>query len=445
MTKLPRVDISELPASRTANFTGAELASYLSTRRILIADTGAYSAQALQRILMQLVAVTNEILVYRSFASAAQGILARKPQILITDLHLDGELGLDLIALQEQQFHNRIDITSIVLVPDASAAKAGMIAEANVDAVMIKPLNLQSAKESLFQAFANKVKPSPYWSTLEKGKEHFNRTELEDAMRLFEEAKRFDPRPTLSYYYLGRIRQQQKRMEEALQSFQSGLALNPVDYRCLNATLELRMERSEHTEAYAIAQRLHEHYPINVRKLLDFVKLSISVGKFEDIPNYHRVFVNGETPDPKTARGIIAAMLVAGKSYAWREEREKAVDVLRSASKLALKQKILREESLRYWVETRLYNEAQDYFAELPASLKEDPTMQTLSLEAYHAMGDSNETIRHGTQLLKTGKAPARAYEIVIEHSRRLGRPVSVMNRIIAEAEENFPQINWRD
>jgi tetratricopeptide (TPR) repeat protein len=444
MTKLPRVDISELPASRTANFSASELAAYLSTRRILIADTGAYSAQALQRILMQLGAVTNEILVYRSYASAAQGILARRPQILITDLHLDGELGLDLIALQEQQFHNRLDITSIVLVPDASAAKAGMIAEANVDAVMIKPLNLQSAKEALFQAFTHKVKPSPYWSTLEKGKEHLNRTELEDAMRLFEEAKRFDPRPTLSYYYLGLIRQQQKRQEEALQSYQSGLALNPADYRCLNASLELRLERSEHSEAYAIAQRMHEHYPINARKLLDFVKLSISVGKFEDIPNYHRVFLNSEMADPKTARGMIAAMLVAGKSYAWREDHAKAVEVLRSASKLALKQKLLREESLRYWVETRIYDEAQAYYSELPATLKEDPAMQTLSLEAYHAVGDSNETLRHGTQLLKTGKAPARAYEIVIEHSRRIGRPVSVMNRLIAEAEESYPELKWR-
>jgi tetratricopeptide (TPR) repeat protein len=421
------------------------MASYLSTKRILIADTGAYSAQALQRILIQLGAVTNEILVYRSFASAATGILARRPHILITDLYLENDLGLDLIALQNRQFDNRLDITSIVLAPDASAAKAGMIADADVDAVMIKPLNFQCAKEALFQALANKVKPSPYWATLEKGKEHYHRTELEEAMRLFEEAKRHDPRPTLSYYYLGLVRQQQKRFDEALQSYQSGLALNPTDYRCLNAALDLRLERSELFEAYTIAQRLHEYYPVNARKLLDFVKLSISVGKFEDIPNYHRVFLNGENLDAKTARGMIAAMLVAAKSFAWRDESTKALEVLKSAAKLALKQKILREESLRYFVETRHYDEAQTYYSELPASLKEDPAVQTISLEAYHAVGNSNEVIRSGVEILKSGKAPARAYEIVIEHSKRLGRPPSALNRLLADAEEKFPDGNWRE
>ncbi len=427
------------------NFSPQELAAYLEHRKVMVVDAGAYTGRSLQRILVELGMSESNIQVCRDFDEANLEIAVRRPQILFVDFDMGGQRGLELVETHEAQFGNRLEIASIVMNSHPTSASVGMITESNVDAVLIKPITHATAKSALLHALANKVKPSPYWSTLERGKEHLNRKELEEAMRLFEEAKSFDPAPTLSFYYLGVTRQKQKLYPEAGTEFGRGLDLDPKNYRCLNGFFDLRMECSEFEEAYELAQRLHASYPVNARRLQEFVRLSVLVRKYEDIVDYVKVYEGLENPDASTQRAVIAALLVAAKAVADRGDRVLARAVLKKASQISLRTEVLRGETFRYFLEAGDVEGGQNFYDSLPGPVRFQPEIENLYLEMVHMAGNSTETIQFGSQLIRAGKSSPRVHELVILHSRKMGRPDTVIGRLIDEAENLYPKVAWRE
>ncbi len=431
-------------AGADSHFTAQELAEFLGPRKVMVVDGGAFSGRTLQRILLELGVRDGNVQVVRNFEEAQLEIAVRRPHVLIVDFEMGGLRGLELVETHDAQFANRLEIATIVMNASPTQMTVGMITEASVDAILIKPITFATARAALVHALSNKVSPSPYWSTLEKGKTELHNANLEEAMKLFEEAKKFDPAPTLSYYYLGLACQRRKAYAQAGQQFSDGLSIDPTNYRCLTGYFDLRMECSEFVEAYELAQRLHSNYPINARRLHEFVRLSVLVRKYDDIVEYVKVYESIEQPDAGTRRAVVAALLVAAKASADRGDRTLARAVLKKASQISLRAEILRAETFRYFLESGDVEGAAAFYHARPPSVRTLPEVELLFLELHHASENSAEAIQFGTQLIRSERANARVHELVIFHSRKIGRPAPILERLIEEAESRFPNRSWR-
>jgi tetratricopeptide (TPR) repeat protein len=385
---------------------------------------------------MQFGAKSDDVIVCETKPEAEREIAAKPTHFLFVDV----TLGLELIALQEKAFPNRSEVATVVLTTDPSAADLGRITEANVDAVLIKPFHFQSFQDSVHQALAEKVKPSPYTELLEKGKGLFQSECFEEAIAVFESSKALDPLPLLSYYYLGLIAEKRGDLDGAIRVFEAGLKLDAKDYRCLNGSFDAHLAAARYAEAYEIAKRIHQDYPVSPGRILDLVKLSVQTRRFVDILDYCEIFQALEQKDESLSRTVVAGMLVCSKYLALKGDQAKGRDTLRNAAKISLDSGMLEGDVLRYFVETGNLPEGLEYYAKLPTTVQERPEVQILHLELLHAAGDSNAVIEFGTRIARTPLATPRIYHLLIENSRRAGKPAKAVEHLVSEARAKFPK-----
>lgn len=425
----------DLLDKKAVNFSEAELKSFLATRRIVIAESGASSGRSVRKFLMQYGAKSDSTFICETYEQAKNEIAAKPTHLLFSDF----ALGLDLVALQESRFPNRAEVASVILGVDPSSDAMGTIAEANVDAMLIKPFNFQTFKDALFQALANKVKPSQYWVSLENGKKCLNESLLEEAEKTFEAAKALDPQPTLAFYYLAKVLEMKGDLAAATKVLKEGLDFNSKDYRCLSALFEVYLRGGNHQEAYDLAKAIHKEYPVSTARIPDLVKLSVFVRKFGDIVDYYEIFKNLERREPLLNRVVIAGMLVCAKYFFAKAETSLCREVLQNAAEVSLKTEVLMPDVLRYFAETAQGQAGVDFFNKLPEATQKLPECQMVYVELVNQTGNFTEAVHWGTQLLQKGVTTPRLYEVVIAGSMKTGRNTKAIQDLIAEAKEKFP------
>jgi tetratricopeptide (TPR) repeat protein len=161
-----------------------------------------------------------------------------------------------------------------------------------------------------------------------------------------------DPAPLLSFYYLGLIREKLGDLDGAIRIFEQGLTLDAKDFRCLNGSFDAHLAASRFAEAYEIAKRIHQEYPVSPTRILDLVKLSVLTRRFVDILDYCSIFQALEEKDATLSRTVVAGMLVCAKYLAIKGERVKARETLESAAKISREAGVLESDVLRYFHET---------------------------------------------------------------------------------------------
>jgi tetratricopeptide (TPR) repeat protein len=367
----------ETNPKKKAPFTDVELRSYLSSRRIVIADGTRLTGRALRKFLMQYGAKSDDVIICETRA-AAESALAEKPTHFF---FVDPVFGLDLIALQEKAFSGRTEVATLVCTLAPSSTELAQISEANVDAILIKPFHFQAFQDAVHQALADKVKPSAYSALVEKAKGLFQNACYEEAAALFESSKALDPAPLLSYYYLGLIREKLGDLDGAIRIFEQGLVIDAKDFRCLNGSFDAHLAASRFAEAYEIAKRIHQDYPVSPARILDLVKLSVQTRRFVDVLDYCSIFEALEKKDQALSRTVVAGMLVCAKYLAIKGEREKGRETLESAAKISLEAAVLEGDVLRYFMETKNAGAGVAFHERLPTAVRERADIRHLFAE----------------------------------------------------------------
>ena len=422
-----------------APFSEKDLKKFLSTRTILIFSSSLATARTLRKILVQYGANADRVQPFDRFEDAKSFLFSQSTHILISDLFHEQKSGLELVEVQQKNFPNRLEVASVMVCADPSDSSVGMMAEANIDGILMRPFNFINVKAVMDQALANKVNPNQYWQNIENGKGHFLKKEYELAIPLFEEAKNADPSPLLAYYYLGLIHQEKQEFEQALTSFEEGLKFDPKNFLCLIAIFDFKMNRAEYESAYEVATRLHKHHPVSTTRILSLVKLSVYNKKFTDILDYYQIFKQIKNRDAILNRAVIASMLVCAKHFALKAEKVKNLEVLKDAATIANETETLRAEVFRYFIESHHYDDADIFHRDFPEEFRNNPEIRLLNLGLNHASGQDSAVIQLGKLMIKEGVKSPRVFELMIDSSKRLKRSEDRIDEIIQEAKMYYP------
>lgn len=366
-----------------APFSDSELKSFLGTRRIVIADSARPSGRSLRKFFMQLGSKPTDVFHCETLDEARTVVSKEKTHLLF----VDASFGLEIVNLQRSAFESGNDCATVVLTADPSASEMGQLLEADYDALLIKPFHYQAFLEALWTALSEKLKPTPYLIQIEKAKGLYRAGSYEEARLVFEAAKALESRPTLVFYYLGMIQSILGNFQKAVELFESGLALDATDYRCMNGLFEVRVKKSEFKEAYELAKRIHADYPASPQRVLELVKLSVQIRRFEDVLDYCKIFRSLEKREPTLCRAIIAGMLVCSKYLVLKSNRERGLEVLRDAARLSLETRLLHLDVLRYFLETENAAEGVAFYDSLPEETRKLP-----DVSALHRMLEKSRT-----------------------------------------------------
>jgi CheY-like chemotaxis protein len=378
-------------------------AEFLSDQRTVIADSSSASRVRLAATLSDLGVQSSRIALCGAYEEALSQIECLKPKLVLCDFMLGNKPGLDLLQSQRQQHPEDTASVFSLITANTSQTAVARAAEEDVDTFILKPYTLELLKRSLVQAVVNKVRPSEYMKTIERGKKLLLSGHPEQAFEIFKQATTLNDSPTLAHFYIGQCKTLLEALQDAEGSYREGLSLNRIHYKCLVGLFDLMMKEKRHQDAYDIVKRISQYFPANPKRLLSVLRLAIQNEKYEDMEGYYRTFTHLDERDDLLVRYMCSALCVVGKYYLIHKQNQRAIEVFEKAAVSCAGQ----IQFLKYIIETLVEYGFADAAAPFFKKYRErDPGSSTTYLLEYLACRKQLshwDSLKRGRALLNAG------------------------------------------
>jgi two-component system chemotaxis response regulator CheY len=389
---------------------------YVNQGRILITDTSSASRVRLAATLTELGVQSSKITLADSFESGEEAMRTHKPRLVICDYTLGRKSGLDLLQMQRSEFKENEDSCIFILVTGNSSQTAvARAAEEDVDSFILKPYTLETLRAGLVNAVLAKIRPSQYLLVIREGKKLLFTGDPEAANKKFEEAIPLDSAPTLAYYYRAQCQGLLNVLERAEASYEEGLNLNKIHYKCLVGLFDLLSEQKRHDQAYGVVKKIAQYFPANPKRLASVLRLAILTENYDDMESYYRTFtvIDGRTDE--LVRYMCSALIVCGKYYLIRKHRTKAVEVFEKAAVTCAGQVQFLKFIVETLVEYHLSESAMDFYIRYRNVDPASDMSRTLEYLVTAEKGSLSQSLEKGRALLKLGVKHPMVYRALIK------------------------------
>ncbi len=304
---------------------------WIADRKIMILDSNAGSRNGIAKLLISLGAKSNNISLAADSVAAKDELSKKFHPVVIADYQFTGGNGLSLAQELHHSYAEREKIF-ILFTSDGSQSLVAQAAEEDVDMFVIKPYTIKHFTEKLTKTVLEKIYPSEYLKTIQEGKRYLRASDPDAALEQFNKARALNEKPTLAYFYKGQAELYKQMMNQAETSFQEGLKINDIHYRCLTGMFDLLISQSKTAEAYAIAKKISSVFPSNPKRLTQLIGLSIQTGHFEDIESYYEAFKGIETRSEDLIKTVCAGLIISAKHALNKKNTQLATDLLKKAA-----------------------------------------------------------------------------------------------------------------
>lgn len=237
---------------------------------MLIADPNQSIRSSLSKTISDLGAKSAHIQLASNFNEAVEQIRTHAPEIVITDYHLGGRYGLELIQIHRETRPALEDRLFMLVTGNAAESVVAEAAEEDVDSYVLKPFTSAAIRYYLVRAGLSKLAPSGYRAELLRGRQAYFAQRFEDALQIFTAAMELDEAPALACYYMGQSYDKLgEHPDHSEQSYKNGLIFNEIHYKCSVALFDLYATTGRAPEAYGIMRRIAKLFPISPQRLAE--------------------------------------------------------------------------------------------------------------------------------------------------------------------------------
>jgi tetratricopeptide (TPR) repeat protein len=394
----------------------------------------------LQRALTELGASKDQIKLYSSFANAQTGITASCPDILLTEFDLEGgACGLDLLVSQRKANHQSKKSLFMLVTGNTSQAAVARAAEEDVDGYIIKPYSLDGLRISLMKYAVEKMTPDGYSMLIDKGKEKFDAGQMDEAFKIFAEAKMHDPKPALACFYQGLIEESRKTPNHAESNYQAGLDHNRIHYKCLVALFDLLLSQNRNKEAYDVVRRIARYFPANPERMSAVLRLAVINEAYSDIEAYYQLFKRLDHRNETLVRHICAALIVCGRYYLKKKTNSRALELFDRAKTASPRNPRVLKEIISSLLQYNLLKEANQCLSAFPADFRGTPEYAALHYAVTEREAPADISIEFGLDLIARGNCDYLVYSTLIRRSFQAGRNEDA-EELLAEALSSWPE-----
>lgn len=411
---------------------------FISTQSILIADESASARSGLFQILAQLGAKPHQIALASSLSAAIGEIEVRKPTLVLAEYDFGRSCGLELLQTVRQNHPDAKKMLFILLTSNTSQTAVARAAEEDVDAYILKPFTPEVFRNSVIKTALMKIHPPEYVRVVEEGKEKLAQGDMDGAEALFRKALALDSKPALAHYYMGQVQYMRKVIDGAQDSYETGLNINRIHYKCLVGLYELLMELKAHGKAYEVVKKLSQYFPANPKRLTEVLRLAIINKQYDDVERYYQIFCNIESRNEVLVNYICAALVVCGKYYLISNNRSRALELMQKAAVTSAgKPKIIREIVLNL-LEAKMAAEAAKFLDRFPLDARQTPEYLLLDFQIFSAQQPPGPVVTKGRELLRQGVFDEKFFEIMITKAVEAD-VTSSAEAFVHDASSKFP------
>jgi tetratricopeptide (TPR) repeat protein len=315
-----------------------QVSAFLKDSTIFVIDKSSVSRRRFCTLLTEIAANKLNIHQLTSLEEAEKLLQNVQPKMVFSDFQVGNESALDFFQKVRTQYDN--DETTFVLVTsNISQSAVAKAAEEEVDSFIVKPFKKETIKEAIVKLVEQKVNPNEYQKAIRDGKKLLEQGEFEEAMNLFEQAKFLDDTPTLAHYYYGQAKNMLNVNNEAEKSFQDGLGINNMHFKCQLGLYNLFMKEEKLQKAYDVLKNITYYFSPNPDRLISLVRLAVSTENFSDIPGFIDTYMKLDRQDREVTKHLCAGLFVAGKSLLAQGNTSQALNVFDKLVELSFHEK----------------------------------------------------------------------------------------------------------
>lgn len=183
-------------------------------------------------------------------------------------------------------------------------------AQDHIDAIMIKPLNLETILENLAGAIESSALRKNYLKFVAQAASLCEQGDVKQAENYLTTSLRLSKKPVLSYCMLGEILTAQKQYKIALQYFFAALKMRPQHYRALKGMFHLFQNTGRAEEAYSALKKIFSIYPADPEELCQAFRLCIQTDQLDDMNHLLTIYLEQNKRHEELNRYAAAAVSV---------------------------------------------------------------------------------------------------------------------------------------
>ena len=387
---------------------------FLNDNQVLIVDKSSASRRRLTKTLVDMGSKRNLVHSVAHFSEAIEVIKENNPKLILSDYTINGGSGFDLFKEYHLIYPDEKKSVAVLITSNISQSAVAKAAEEDVDSFIIKPYTVKSLEKSLVNAVVNKLHPSEYVKTIERGKEKLFAGEYDKALEIFTEAIALNKKPALAHFYHGQTKYFLEASQEAEDDYQKGLSFNNIHYKCQIGLYELFKKEQRHKDAYDVVRNIAKYFPANPDRLKEVIRLCMVTKNYEDMEEYYEIFVNLEERSDEVIDYVCAGLYVYGKFSMMNKDNSKAKEIYEKVGiSCAGKAKFLQAMVINF-VENGIYPEAKRLISRFSNTEEDKAAYEISNFLAYSDEAQLTDLISQGLDLFNKGYKHPYAAKILI-------------------------------
>lgn len=413
---------------------------FIEKNDVLIVDKNPSSRNRLLKIMADLGYKRNKIHSVGSITECEEILETKQIGIVLSEYLIGGGSGFDLFKLIRSKPQSNPKMSLILVTSNMSQSAVAKAAEEDVDSFVIKPFTLQSINETLVATVAEKVQPPKYILAIEKGKSLIAAGQYDDAIKLLTVAKKMHKAPALALFYIGQAEYLQSLQGKAQDTYQQGLALNEIHYKCLIGLFELLKQGNNNKEAYAVMKKVTTYFPANSDRLMQAIRLAVVTNSFPDMLDFYQIFTELEDRSETLIKFIGAGLYVSGKFSIQKKNTEAALKCFEGIAVSCSSFTICLRSVVTVLAQNSHGEEAEKFLMRFPADQKssEDYLISDYLVTSVR-ITDLNVVVKEGLALFNKNVRDYDCLMVMINAMKKLGYSDEKIAPYQAEADKSLP------
>ncbi len=420
-----------------------EIRKSLEKIKILIADTGS-SRTSIQRMLSHFGVKRAQIEVVASSEEARVAIAKSHPQIVFAEFEIAGKPGLELVKVHNEALELQQPRAFILILNKNSNMLVSSAADDPVDSLLVRPFTFQGLKNQFVDVVEQRVNPNEYHRAVSEGARHLSEGRLEPARDMFEQAANLDPSAVQAHAYLGVVLHRQGQYENALAAFNRSLKIDPHYFKGLMGLFDTYLALGNIKGAYETGKWVAHYHPLPLRRLPDFIRVSISNNRLTDILGFYELTEDVELLPTEIARSIAAGLAVCGLQFIKASDKENAVGAFKRALTLSKWHPLIVKRVLCALIGAGYQGEFAEFAEKAPPEVLGSLEVRLAEIRYWDEKKDHYRALKLGLEAIAQDVHDAELFQLMIQLSIDLKRSTGTVNELIEQAVRKYPEIRKR-
>jgi len=416
-----------------------KLKEFIKKKYVLLITDNGQDRTAWKKLCNDMGATITNILNTADISEALEIIETKKVPIVFCASDLKSGTGLDILNCHVKKCPDRSKNFFFFFSDKNSLAISSEAAEKEVDSIIIKPYNGNELQTKIVERLMFKVnlpeKKKVYYK-IQEALVSKNLEQAEIAIQKYREAEKLNPTPL---YLEGELHLAKGDIEKGQEAYTKSLKLDANHFGSLRSLFDLLISKKDFTNAYECASTLCEHYPINPKRIPDFLRVSIATKNYQDIITFCDMVLEIESDLPEIKLPLAAGLAIGSKYLAESKENE---SICFEASKKAI---VLSDRKLNVLIMAleSLIKIGRIKFARTAldetATADMGPELHTIDLVLTQIESNPEHSFNMASGLIKMNIKSPKIYDIYLSLCVDTGKNSQFLDDVIYDASKEFP------